>query len=67
MDALINWAGIFVAAHPTVVAWLLVVLAVDQALKVLKNAFKLNIPDNIFDSIGDIINKIIAAAKLPKQ
>lgn len=67
MDALINWAGAFVAAHPKVVAWLLVVLTVDQGLKTLKGAFKLNIDDNVFDTIGNIIGQILSKAQGPKQ
>lgn len=67
MDAIINWASAFVTAHPHVAAWLMVVLAVDQVLKVLKNTFKLNIDDNVFDTVGNIINQIISKATLPKQ
>lgn len=64
MEALINWAGVFVAAHPQLIGWLLVTVMVDNyALKPLKNAFKLNIPDNVFDFVGDILHKIIEAAK----
>lgn len=67
MDALINWASGFVTLHPKVAAWLTVLLMIDQVLKVLKNSFKLNIPDNFFDAVGDLINKVLSKATLPKQ
>lgn len=67
MDTIINLGVSLVGAHPKFASWLVIILAADQVLKTLKNAFKLNIPDNIFDWIGDVINQIIAKSTLPKQ
>lgn len=67
MDALINWGVTFVAAHPKVAAWLVVLVGVDQVLKFLKNSFKLNIPDNVFDQVGDFLNAIISKVNPPKS
>lgn len=66
MDAFLTWATAFVAAHPQVAAILMLVLAADQILKTVKNALKLNIPDNVFDAIGDILNKILTKVQPPK-
>lgn len=67
MDALISWGVALVSAHPKWASWLMIVVAIDNfLLKPLKNAFKLNIPDNIFDQVGDIIGKILSKATLPK-
>ena len=66
MEAITSWATAFVTAHPKVASWLMVILAIDQGLKVLKGALKLNIDDNIFDTIGNIIGRILANVKNPK-
>lgn len=66
MDAVINWGIQIVAAHPRVAQWLILILAVDQILKMAKNALKLNIPDNVFDWVGDAINKILSKNQTPK-
>lgn len=65
MDVIINWATTYVSAHPKIASWLMVVLAIDQVLKIAKNAFKLNIDDNVFDTIGALIAKLISKAKGP--
>lgn len=66
-QAIISWASDLVAKHPGFVNVLIVIVALDNfVLKPLKNAFKLNIPDNVFDGVGDIINKIIEKVKSPK-
>lgn len=67
MDALNSWAVQFVNGHPQIAVWLMIVLGVDQILKTLKNALKLNIPDNVFDFVGDFINSILSKTNLPKQ
>lgn len=66
MDVLNNWAAAFLTAHPHLVVWVTVVLIVDQGLKTLKNALKLNIPDNVFDFVGDTINAILSKVNPPK-
>lgn len=66
MDALINWGATFVTAHPKVAGWLLTIMAIDQVLKMLKNALKLNVDDNIFDTIGNLIGKILEKSNTPK-
>ena len=66
MDAIVNWGVGLVSAHPKVASWLMVVMAIDQVAKIVKNALKLNIDDNIFDTIGNIIGKILANVKNPK-
>ena len=45
MDAILAWATDFVATHPQIASVLIVILAVDQVLKVVKNTLKLNIPE----------------------
>lgn len=67
MDALNTWAVQFVNAHPQIITWLMIILGVDQILKTLKNALKLNIPDNVFDWVGDVINGVLAKTNPPKQ
>ncbi len=67
MDAIINWGVTYVAAHPKIASWLLVVMAIDQILKTIKGALKLNISDNVFDTVGDIIGKLVSKVQPPKN
>ena len=66
MDAITGWATSWVAGNPKIASILMVVLAIDQVLKLVKNALKLDIPDNVFDFIGDFLGKILGKNTPPK-
>lgn len=72
MDALTTWASSIVAAHPKIAIWLMLIVGIDNfVLKLigpsLKAKFGITLPDNIADTIGNFISKVLAGANLPKQ
>lgn len=72
MDAITNWASSIVTAHPKIAVWLMLIVGVDNfVLKIvgpfLKAKFGISLPDNLADTIGNFISKVLSGSTLPKQ